>query len=642
MKGSNRTLKALRLINKVLISETDQRVLLDSVCQILAREKIYSNIWIVLTLHSIPVEPYFHAGFGTGSDLSFEPMALLLNKGIIPHCARQSLDSSNLFMTRNPQRECDHCPLSRHYENRTGLTQCLGKGDSTLGWITVLASQNVEEDKEEREFFSELSGLISHTLTELNYRASHQDLDNRYKAFLDSSSDAVLELDKQGRLITANKSAFSLMGPMLQERYGRSLEPMMNGSHYKRFEESLRSVLKSGKSINTRISDLDWNGQVLTVSTDLNPRFNLEGDPIGFTAFFRDVTDFNLKLKDYRRKEERFFNLFDKAPLAYQSLDEEGRFLEVNDNWLQMVGYDRSEIIGRWFGDFLAPGYADVFRQRFPQFKKNGQIYSEFYMVSKEGERRYISFEGRIDYKEDGSFKQTHCVLKDLTDKKKAEDAVRENEAYFRSIFEFINSGIAIYEPYNDGEDFVFQDLNPVGQMLSKVALADIKGKKISEVFPGVKEMGLFECLQKTYQTGESQYLPVREYKDNRISEIVENHISKLPSGNILVIYDDRTKQVQMEQRLRQTEKMEAIGHLAGGIAHDFNNILTGILGYAELLNLKTSYDDDVKSYLSNIISAGGPGQKNLSYRYYPSAGKALRKTSYSTLFRSFRMHYNC
>lgn len=151
--------------------------------------------------------------------------------------------------------------------------------------------------------------------------------------------------------------------------------------------------------------------------------------------------------KKVKASEEHFYGLFEKAPLGYQSLDENGYFLEVNKSWLDTLGYSREEVVGKWFGDFLAPEFTDAFRERFPMFKAAGKIHSEFQMMHKNGERRYIAFEGRIGYRDDGSFMQTHCILSDITESKRAEEQLIRNEARFRSYFELSTAGIALTSP---------------------------------------------------------------------------------------------------------------------------------------------------------------------------------------------------
>lgn len=127
-----------------------------------------------------------------------------------------------------------------------------------------------------------------------------------------------------------------------------------------------------------------------------------------------------------RLSEEKFRAMFDKAPLGYQSLDSEGRIIDVNQSWLDTLGYAREEVIGHWFGEFLSPAYVEAFRKRFPMFKAAGRTHSEFEMLHKGGSVRFIAFEGRIGNNPDGSFKQTHCILQDITERKLAEEALRD------------------------------------------------------------------------------------------------------------------------------------------------------------------------------------------------------------------------
>lgn len=128
--------------------------------------------------------------------------------------------------------------------------------------------------------------------------------------------------------------------------------------------------------------------------------------------------------KALMESEERFRMLFDKAPIGYQSLDIDGNFVEVNETWLELLGYSRAEVLGKWFGSFLAPDFVEPFRERFPLFKEWGKVHSEFEMIRKDGSYITVAFDGRIGYSSDGKFKQTHCVLEDVTDLRLAEKAL--------------------------------------------------------------------------------------------------------------------------------------------------------------------------------------------------------------------------
>jgi PAS domain S-box-containing protein len=135
--------------------------------------------------------------------------------------------------------------------------------------------------------------------------------------------------------------------------------------------------------------------------------------------------------KALQESEERFRMLFDKAPIGYQSLDFDGNFIEVNETWLEMLGYSRKEVLGKWFGSFLAPEYVEPFRERFPLFKEWGKVHSEFVMIKKDGSYMTVAFDGRVGHTPDGEFKQTHCVLEDVTELRLAEDTLLESEERF-------------------------------------------------------------------------------------------------------------------------------------------------------------------------------------------------------------------
>ncbi len=138
-----------------------------------------------------------------------------------------------------------------------------------------------------------------------------------------------------------------------------------------------------------------------------------------------------------RESEELFRLLYERAPLGYQSLDRNGNFIEINKAWLDTLGYTREEVIGKNFGDYLHPDWVDHFKNNFPQFKALGEVLGvEFEMVKKDGSRIFVAFNGKIGLDEKGEFKQTHCILHNVTDRKHAERALKQSEEKHRALIE--------------------------------------------------------------------------------------------------------------------------------------------------------------------------------------------------------------
>jgi len=135
------------------------------------------------------------------------------------------------------------------------------------------------------------------------------------------------------------------------------------------------------------------------------------------------------------------------------------------------------------------------------------------------------------------------------------EDGLKEYQAKFRALFDNVSSGVAIYETRNEGEDFVFVDFNPAAEEIEHIKKEELIGKSVAEVFPGVKEFGLLEVFQRVYKTGTPEHLPISIYKDERIAGWRENYIYRLPSGQIVAVYDDVSARKRNELMTRMTDQ---------------------------------------------------------------------------------------
>ena len=149
-----------------------------------------------------------------------------------------------------------------------------------------------------------------------------------------------------------------------------------------------------------------------------------------------------------------------------------------------------------------------------------------------------------------------HALEEEVIKLKTVGEELCENETRYRALFENTLDGVAVYEAIDNGEDFVFKDLNRSGERIENISKKDIIGKCVTEAFPGVKDFGIFKVFQRVWRTGKPEFFPEAGYKDDRDSGTWrENWVYKLANGEVVAVYDDITERKQAEKALRESEE---------------------------------------------------------------------------------------
>ena len=274
------------------------------------------------------------------------------------------------------------------------------------------------------------SDITERSLAEKTLRLS----ESKFRSLVENIADVVIRYDLDLRFTYVSPTLSSWLDVQPADLLGKTnLEAGFADALTARFDDALRRALVTKLPVELEFAVPRLSGE-LFAQTRVFPELDAAGRVTSLVSVSRDMTAHRQAAEALRESEARFAALFNEAPLGYQSLDGDGRFLEVNAEWLAALGYSREEVIGTWFGEFLAAEYVEAFRERFPLFKERGAIHSEFEMIHKNGELRSIAFEGRIGHHPDGAFKQTHCILTDVTDRKRAEAALRESETKYRTV----------------------------------------------------------------------------------------------------------------------------------------------------------------------------------------------------------------
>jgi PAS domain S-box-containing protein len=163
----------------------------------------------------------------------------------------------------------------------------------------------------------------------------------------------------------------------------------------------------------------------------------------GLIFTVQDITPLKKYQKALEESEDKFRTLYENSPLPYQSLDEQGNIKTVNEAWCREMGYDKNEVIGRNFAEFIDIEYYNFFKKNFPKFKKVGHVLgAEFEMIRKNGDELIAKFDGKIGKNDDGSFRQTHCTFVNITEKKKFEGALIKSDKEKNMILESVNESV--------------------------------------------------------------------------------------------------------------------------------------------------------------------------------------------------------
>lgn len=293
-----------------------------------------------------------------------------------------------------------------------------------------------------------LGVLFSNQLIRKKLSLDLEKSEAKYRNIVETAEEGICSFDKDGNCIFVNHKFMEMSGYTLEELYERPYADMLDPRGREYLEEKIKNR-RQGIRESYDLQLTNKYGKVIWVNVSASPIFDRDGNFAGALAMYTDITDRIRFQEELRKREEYYRILYQQSPLPYQSLDEEGRFNDVNAVWLESLGYERDEVIGRWFGEFLAVDDQRRFKTRFKRFLQTGEIHDvEFKMQCKDGKIIYISFDGRVGKDEQGAFDQAYCVWRDVTQIRDAQNALVESEEKLRALANYLQTAIETDRAY--------------------------------------------------------------------------------------------------------------------------------------------------------------------------------------------------
>lgn len=308
---------------------------------------------------------------------------------------------------------------------------------------------------EESALLTALSDDLSFALEAMAQEKQRQEAEERLKnqmefvtTLLETIPSPVFYKDVFGRYLGCNRAFEEFFGKARKQIIGKEVHemgPPEIAEKYATMDQALFAQPGSQKyEWKVKVGEDQERDAIFHKATFMDT----SGEVAGLIGVIQDITELKQREEALRQSEENFRALYNRTPVMLHSINQEGEVVSVSDYWLEVMGYDREEVLGRHISDFMtAASRREMLEVRFPKFLETGRARDlEYQWVKKNGEIMDVLVSAILDRDETGRILRSMGVVVDVTARKRAEEALQAASRNWQTTFNAMGDGITLLD----------------------------------------------------------------------------------------------------------------------------------------------------------------------------------------------------
>ncbi|MFT4121118.1 PAS domain S-box protein [Bradyrhizobium sp.] len=480
--------------------------------------------------------------------------------------------------------------LTRPIGRLTTAVEAIGRGGSAdipvdasgeTGTLARAFARMVEETKAK-------TSALEHEVEERRRTEAARDhyaaRERLFSAAVESSDDSIVMQTLDGTITGWNPAAERLYGYSTEEAVGRPSSIIMPAGRDNEPRDYLERIARGERIEHFETVRVRKDGSPVEILVSLSPIRGASGEIVGASGSARSLTEARRAERALQQQQEERRQIFDASQDLIMIMNSRGHVVQISPSTEAILGYRPEEMIGHSGVDYIHPDHLEQSRSEMRALRRGERPkLADTRCFHKDGHEVWLSWLGNWSE----PTKRFFFVGRDMTEARLAQESLRESERLARNIVE--SSLDAFVQADETGS---ILNWNSQAEQLFGWRRDEVLGKDTIDliVAHGERER-IRAALQRFLESGQSRplnrrpELMVRRRDGSEFKAELSLTALRRREGLLFNIFcRDLTDKIAAEERIRQAEKMEAVGQLTGGVAHDFNNILTVITGTIEIL----------------------------------------------------------